>query len=175
MDSKCNKVVLTRIQILKLEQHSEPTHVLKGLVEPGLCSDHPQILHIQTGYVAANEGILSLCLLDSSQDLLSSLISCHVTWRQRSNRGQSDPPRSRLLWGEWENPHCSLALTLSLSTSSSHNPPPQASPLKVKLIKLFVFNESVHPALLISDWLGNHLYTRNLILSLMNTVSLPQI
>lgn len=32
----------------------------------------------QTGYVSANEGILPLCLLDSSHCLLSSVISCRV-------------------------------------------------------------------------------------------------
>lgn len=49
-------------------------------------------------------------------------------------------------------PHCSLALTLSLSTSSAHNPPPHAGPLKGKTLQSRVVrSEPVHPASLISD------------------------
>lgn len=46
---------------------------------------------------------------------------------------------------------------------------------KKNLSKPFVCTEPVHPALLISDWPGNRLYISNLILSLTNSVSLPEI
>lgn len=111
--------VATKRRAAALQQRSQRLVPLSGRITHGFKRS-------QTGYVSANEGILPLCLLDSSHYLLSSVISCRVMWRQRSNRGQSDPPRSSL-------PHL-LALTparpgspLSSSPFSPH-PPPQSAP-----------------------------------------------
>lgn len=113
--------VATKRRAAALQQRSQRLVPLSGRITHGFKRS-------QTGYVSANEGILPLCLLDSSHCLLSLVISCRVMWRQRSNRGQSDPPRSSL-------PHL-LALTparpgspLSSSSFSPHPPPPQSAPV----------------------------------------------
>lgn len=115
--------VATKRRAAALQQRSQRLVPLSGRITHGF-------KHSQTGYVSANEGILPLCLLDSSHCLLSSVISCRVMWRQRSNRGQSDPPRSTL-------PHL-LALTPArpgpalLSPPLPFHltpPPPQSAPV----------------------------------------------
>lgn len=153
--------VATKRRAAALQQRSQRLVPLSGRITHGFKRS-------QTGYVSANEGILPLCLLDSSHCLLSSVISCRVMWRQRSNRGQSDPPRSSL-------PHL-LALTparpgpallspfhLTLLHRAPRSLREKKQKQKIKTKQPAGPNEFARPPLLISDWLWNHLFSCNLI------------
>lgn len=63
--------VATKRRAAALQQRSQRLVPLSGRITHGF-------KRWQTGYVSANEGILPLCLLDSSHCLLSSVISCRV-------------------------------------------------------------------------------------------------
>lgn len=66
MVSKTNKVVSIQTHLPQCAGPAPGCCLQKGLANPDLRVDHPWILQFQAGYVAANEGFLSHCLLDSS-------------------------------------------------------------------------------------------------------------